>query len=696
MQVIAPPRRALEPGLDDQTFDREMAVRRLTGYVFACVSINAQAFAAIPLRLYSLAKPNELRAFEARELTKADLKKCFRSKLRSAPVERALYEGRPVHEIQDGHPWTRLQQDPNDWLEWANLLELLSIYGQTVGDAHWYVAQNELGVPVSLWPLMSHRLEAVRQPSDEKRPGKPLVGWRVKGGRNSLVFPEEAKQGFQAYQTVGNTDDIILPVEDVIHFRYCANPLDPYGRGLSSVRAGSLAIDLYALIEEYQQELVQRDGIPPWIVKQKEIGGDNWDKEFLEKWSRQRMFAGSGMPGVIPFDVDVETIGLSPKELAFREGLDQALRELAAVFRVPMPFLDTRNMSFATDKAAEYRHRKLAIEPLCLKVEAELNNSIIWPSFGKDFFVAFDPSVPEDETAALEQHRAGIVGGWLSPNEVRADLRLEPSDQQGADKLWLQSGMAPIENIAKGIVAPPAIVPPRATRAVLSEDSPPLEKIEPLERILVGYFHRQRDAVLERLTASKRAIDPADPFGEDAVRELDNITWPEIHKRVNDGVRIAYGKTADMLGKLPLIDLELPAAAAFLKEHRTQLSDVIWPSVNDETRRAVSKAIADGMTAEESLAATAGRIEAIFGEAETWRAMMVARTETIRALNVGQEAAFAASGVVGHKRWDAAEDSCDVCRALHGQVAPIGRTFSNGLDAPPRHPNCLCQLIPLP
>lgn len=80
------------------------------------------------------------------------------------------------------------------------------------------------------------------------------------------------------------------------------------------------------------------------------------------------------------------------------------------------------------------------------------------------------------------------------------------------------------------------------------------------------------------------------------------------------------------------------------------------------------------------------------------RSEMIARTETIRAANTGQQDAWAEAVQQGlipsdsQQVWVASPDACDECEALDGESVPLGATFSSGDDGPPAHPNCRCAL----
>jgi SPP1 gp7 family putative phage head morphogenesis protein len=119
----------------------------------------------------------------------------------------------------------------------------------------------------------------------------------------------------------------------------------------------------------------------------------------------------------------------------------------------------------------------------------------------------------------------------------------------------------------------------------------------------------------------------------------------------------------------------------------------ITESTRDMLRADVSTALQEGWTNAE-LASKLADNYAFSPE----RAMVIARTETIRASNAGTLIGFKESGVVLLKEWTTAEDDSvsEDCEA-NGAQGPIelDAEFESGDDAPPAHPNCRCALVGL-
>ena len=83
------------------------------------------------------------------------------------------------------------------------------------------------------------------------------------------------------------------------------------------------------------------------------------------------------------------------------------------------------------------------------------------------------------------------------------------------------------------------------------------------------------------------------------------------------------------------------------------------------------------------------------------RSYLIARTETIRALSAGQQAAWRTARAAGRipktslQRWSVVGDDrlCPICIALSGVKRKIGQQFPGGILHPPVHPSCRCSLV---
>jgi SPP1 gp7 family putative phage head morphogenesis protein len=119
--------------------------------------------------------------------------------------------------------------------------------------------------------------------------------------------------------------------------------------------------------------------------------------------------------------------------------------------------------------------------------------------------------------------------------------------------------------------------------------------------------------------------------------------------------------------------------------------------MNEEMINKLQQQITLGILNRENLEQVRARVKSIMSMSED-RAITIARTETVRALNMGNLEAAKESGINFKKKWDARLDSrtSEVCRALDGQVVGINEKFKalgEEYDSAPAHPNCRSRVL---
>lgn len=105
----------------------------------------------------------------------------------------------------------------------------------------------------------------------------------------------------------------------------------------------------------------------------------------------------------------------------------------------------------------------------------------------------------------------------------------------------------------------------------------------------------------------------------------------------------------------------------------------------------LAKGLKEGITPADMSRQMQNEIDDLLGDSE--RALMIAQTETSRAVSIASRELYNESGVE-LVQWLVA-DPCDTCQE-NADVSPIGigDTFPSGDTEPPAHPNCVCDLAP--
>ncbi len=154
-------------------------------------------------------------------------------------------------------------------------------------------------------------------------------------------------------------------------------------------------------------------------------------------------------------------------------------------------------------------------------------------------------------------------------------------------------------------------------------------------------------------------------------------------------------------------------------ETRQAIRDVITKSIQDGvTPKDTAKLLRDvvGLNSQQSMAVynlwqkldkqgasniVKDKATAAYGEKLLrYRTETIARTEIMRAQNLGQRAAWNDAVAKGHigaqssKVWIVALDDrlCPLCEGQSGEVVPLDGVFSGGVSEPPLHPRCRCTV----
>ena len=89
----------------------------------------------------------------------------------------------------------------------------------------------------------------------------------------------------------------------------------------------------------------------------------------------------------------------------------------------------------------------------------------------------------------------------------------------------------------------------------------------------------------------------------------------------------------------------------------------------------------------------AGSIKQFFADQSDYRAMRIARTESINAYGAGALEGYRQSGVVEGKYWMPDAEACPICvENADAGVIGLEEEFPSGDLAPAGHVNCECSL----
>lgn len=224
-----------------------------------------------------------------------------------------------------------------------------------------------------------------------------------------------------------------------------------------------------------------------------------------------------------------------------------------------------------------------------------------------------------------------------------------------------------------------------------------------LEKELGAIFEQQAKMIVK----AGAALADQWPIEEAASKSV----WDTLIKRVMTSTRKLTTRTLtrwimaameegakEFRKQLPGLDgpdfkLKNPRAIRFLKEKSTSLVS----GLEKRTRSIMQTLLADSETERWGWERTAREIEDRFTNMTRSRAETIARTELAdaheTALRIQADEMISAAGIPLEKRWlitfdDKTDEDCIANRDA-GWI-PLERTYPNGADQPPQHPNCRC------
>jgi len=139
-------------------------------------------------------------------------------------------------------------------------------------------------------------------------------------------------------------------------------------------------------------------------------------------------------------------------------------------------------------------------------------------------------------------------------------------------------------------------------------------------------------------------------------------------------------------------------AAAALIDPQGKLADLLngnadlVDQLDETTLNRIGTALSDGLEFGYSYDQVAAAINDVLDD--PLRSMVIARTETSRALNESSVADYKSAGIEMIE-WQGADPCAEICDQNDGEIIALGDTFSSGDEYPPAHPNCICTTLPV-
>lgn len=203
------------------------------------------------------------------------------------------------------------------------------------------------------------------------------------------------------------------------------------------------------------------------------------------------------------------------------------------------------------------------------------------------------------------------------------------------------------------------------------------------------------------------------------IGDIAEAARPFLERAITIGGTFGAEKLSQHLPDAIGFDVTNPEVQRFVDRYSVRFAT----QVNGTTEIAARRILGDGLQQGETIPQLTNRVKEWAGEVGDAtrgtgaRAEMIARTESARAYEKGQIEAWKQSGVVEGKQWLLAPDACEFCEAIAAQFnnKTVGLQDSflakgtvlqgtqggmmtldyEDIDAPPLHPQCRCDTIPV-
>lgn len=389
---------------------------------YYCVNLNANGVAGTNLCMYRKTGTGERRQGKP-------TKKHIRRRLKEAGY---IADGDEPEEITE-HPFFDLLDKPfhnakaGDRIT-PNLPPVMGRYSfmyvtqrylETLGRSYWLIDGPENGPPVQLCVLMASDVEAYKSPQSELFIDvyKYSVGGVVKEYQPSEIVPF-------LFESMGN----------------------PYTGGYGPLEAAADRIGVQMAYLHQTQSWLNNRARPDSVISAEGQGEviSKPVRDRLEEWFKLNFRRDKiGMPLIADQPVKVQPLQFTPKDLGELRDEEQAIKQTARIFDVPMALLDN-DSNRANASEGRKQHAHTALSPRLRRLEQTINAHLI-PRYGDPrLFVAFDEPFSEPmapavaDLAAIDfltpDEKREMMGYGPMPEEYKAEMEARRQEELEAKK----------------------------------------------------------------------------------------------------------------------------------------------------------------------------------------------------------------------------------------------------------------------
>jgi HK97 family phage portal protein len=633
------------------------------GWTYACVNAIAEAFAEIEIILQEKKKDGWQAVEDHKALD-------------------------PLHKV-------------NPFQSFLDLTYSTQAYLELDGNAFWYLVRNGGRAVSEIWYLNPVQTHVVKDRTNF-----------IKG----YVFTTETGE------------KVPFEPEEIIHFKRF-NPQNQY-RGIGTVQAAAIPIDIDSFASEWQRNFFGNSAMPSGILSTEGTLTEEQYVRIKASWdARHQGLSNAHKMALLEGGLKWQSISPTNREMEFGQSRKDIRDEILAIFRVPKPVLGIlEDVNLASAEAATMLFTKFTVKPK-MRFFVDRLNEFYLPQFGLDskkFRLHFKDPVPENAEQKRADRESGIKNYYMTIDEARAQVNLKPLPDGQGDKVYIPANMVPLEMAGQvpantgqdnGGGQPKEDDPKgksfrKAIEGEQVDNDLPMDyindEVEKQNKVFLGLNDKLRKQLLKQLKKAKSAPAPKTYVQRlaQAVKkdEESNELVRLLFEGYDDWIGLVYNASKDGMqrvleqsGKNSLALLEVdsvfdvshPRVLEWLDTHALQDTDSYTGNIREDIILKVMEGVESGAS-NEDIGKTIGQW---FDDNSQYRALRIARTETINAYGAGALEGYKQSGVVAGKYWMPDSDACQLCldNVAAGTIA-LNKDFPSGHDAPTAHPNCECSL----
>lgn len=347
--------------------------------------------------------------------------RCVKLIATSASVVPYLLKGPDGKEF-DKHPMLDLLRSPAPMVSTAQFMEAVFAYLLLSGNSYVEAVGPERGVPKELWPLRPDRMKII--PS---RYGTPSAYQYAVGGQKK-EWPS----------------DPVTRKSPILHVKEFHPTHDIYG--LSRVEPAAYGIDRHNAAAAHNKALLDNGARPSGalVLKPVKVGENEYKSppdglvQKAREWLTEKLTGpdNAGQSMVFTGDVDWLEMGITPKDMDFAVGKQDAARDVCYAFGVPHALIVPGESTYNNLQEAKLQLYEETVLPLVSHV-FEMLSMWLADKFGQPDLRL----VPDlDGVSALEPRRESkreTVVKMLEANVIDLDEAREALqyDKRGADAL---------------------------------------------------------------------------------------------------------------------------------------------------------------------------------------------------------------------------------------------------------------------